>query len=180
MAAYLRTLLYRYFSSILILTTNRIDTFDEAFQSRIHVSLAYGDLSATQRGNLWASFLKKALVNPETRAGSDERVSAFKPLIERSLRGKNLNGREIRNIVQLAATLATHEKEKLQPKHVVRVLKVHEEFTLRPLSRAVPNVFPVLTDILFLFRTSQEVGVLALSQDGRTVGRNVSFAGCCP
>jgi len=36
--------LLEYFQGILFLTTNRVETFDEAFQSRIHMALRYNDL----------------------------------------------------------------------------------------------------------------------------------------
>ncbi|KDQ15090.1 hypothetical protein BOTBODRAFT_109169, partial [Botryobasidium botryosum FD-172 SS1] len=115
-----------YFSSILILTTNRVDTFDEALQSRIHVSLHYPDLTSTHRGNLWMAFLQKARSRTKGRAGPSE--LGLKRLVAEQLQGRVLNGREIRNIVQLAATLAAHEGEPLQERHIFQVLRIHEDF----------------------------------------------------
>lgn len=37
-----------YYSGILFLTTNRVGTMDEAFKSRIHVSLYYAPLTLSQ------------------------------------------------------------------------------------------------------------------------------------
>ncbi|KAI7250427.1 hypothetical protein KC352_g12853 [Hortaea werneckii] len=52
--------LLEYFQGILFLTTNRVDTFDEAFQSRIHLPLRYGELSAKAKRRVWGMFLEMA------------------------------------------------------------------------------------------------------------------------
>ena len=46
-----------YYEGILFLTTNRISNIDPAFQSRIHVSMRYPDLTSTSRRSIWANFL---------------------------------------------------------------------------------------------------------------------------
>ncbi|KAI7551710.1 hypothetical protein KC317_g13937, partial [Hortaea werneckii] len=38
----------------------RVDTFDEAFQSRIHLPLRYGELSAKAKRRVWGMFLEMA------------------------------------------------------------------------------------------------------------------------
>ena len=43
----------------MFLTTNRVRTFDEAFQSRIHVSLLYPDLSPDAKRKIWIALLRK-------------------------------------------------------------------------------------------------------------------------
>ena len=40
-------------------TTNRVQTFDAAFQSRIHISLDYPELDVKSRKTVWANFLKQ-------------------------------------------------------------------------------------------------------------------------
>lgn len=47
-----------YFEGILFLTTNRQDQFDEAFQSRIHLTIKLPELGPEQRQVIW-----KALVD---------------------------------------------------------------------------------------------------------------------
>ena len=47
----------RYFRGIMFLTTNHIKTFDQAFQSRIHVGLRRVDLPAEEQ--IWRAFLDK-------------------------------------------------------------------------------------------------------------------------
>lgn len=51
--------LLEYFQGILFLTTNRVETFDDAFQSRIHVALRYGDLNAKAKRSIWKMFLER-------------------------------------------------------------------------------------------------------------------------
>lgn len=46
-----------YYEGIMFLTTNRVETFDAAFQSRIHISLDYPELSAESRRTVWTNFL---------------------------------------------------------------------------------------------------------------------------
>lgn len=51
--------LLEYFQGILFLTTNRVETFDDAFQSRIHVALRYGDLTSKAKRSIWKMFLER-------------------------------------------------------------------------------------------------------------------------
>lgn len=41
----------------MFLTTNRVQIFDQAFQSRIHISLEYTDLDKKSRKGIWETFL---------------------------------------------------------------------------------------------------------------------------
>ncbi|GAB7357498.1 hypothetical protein MBLNU459_g0032t1 [Dothideomycetes sp. NU459] len=51
--------LVEYNEGIMFLTTNRVQTFDPAFQSRIHISLDYPELSIESRNTVWKNFLKQ-------------------------------------------------------------------------------------------------------------------------
>jgi hypothetical protein len=53
-AVFLRTL--EYYDGILILTSNRVGTFDAAFTSRIQVALYYDPLTAASRRKIWQNF----------------------------------------------------------------------------------------------------------------------------
>ncbi|KAK0615070.1 hypothetical protein B0T17DRAFT_602173 [Bombardia bombarda] len=46
-----------YYDGILILTTNRVGTFDEAFKSRIHLALRYLPLDEEQRVEIRRNFI---------------------------------------------------------------------------------------------------------------------------
>ncbi|KAK5165851.1 uncharacterized protein LTR77_008774 [Saxophila tyrrhenica] len=48
-----------YYEGIMFLTTNRVQTFDQAFQSRIHISLEYKELDLPSRKSVWLAFLKQ-------------------------------------------------------------------------------------------------------------------------
>lgn len=48
-----------YYEGIMFLTTNRVQAFDAAFQSRIHISIDYPELDAKSRRQVWVTFLKQ-------------------------------------------------------------------------------------------------------------------------
>ena len=50
-----------YYAGVLILTTNRVAEFDEAFRSRIHISLYYPPLSEKSHRNIWEMNLDRVL-----------------------------------------------------------------------------------------------------------------------
>lgn len=114
-AVFLRQL--EYFAGILFLTTNRISTFDDAFQSRIHVALRYRDLDKDTRSAIWKAFLGKV--------GAEERVSGLE---WEALVSREVNGRQIKNAVRTAQALAHSRKEDLGFTHVNQVLDVMDQF----------------------------------------------------
>ncbi|PHH81431.1 hypothetical protein CDD82_821 [Ophiocordyceps australis] len=79
---------------ILFLTTNRINSFDRAFMSRIHLAVHYPPLTKSSRRELWYTFLKR--ISPM----SAEELSHNGVLDK--LAGERLNGRHIKNHVQTA------------------------------------------------------------------------------
>ncbi|KAI0672077.1 P-loop containing nucleoside triphosphate hydrolase protein [Trametes maxima] len=117
-AVFLRQL--EYFRGILFLTTNRVRVFDEAFQSRIHVSLRYQDLSPDAKRHIWLAFLKK--VNGDLPYGGLSKEQL------RSLGEKKVNGRQIKNIVKTAGALAAGKQEPLSFAHLEQVLDLMEQF----------------------------------------------------
>ncbi|KAI0356819.1 P-loop containing nucleoside triphosphate hydrolase protein [Trametes cingulata] len=117
-AVFLRQL--EYFRGILFLTTNRVRVFDEAFQSRIHVSLRYQDLSPDAKRHIWLAFLKK--VNGDIPYGGLKQEEL------RFLGEKKINGRQIKNIVKTAGALAVGRQEKLSFAHLEQVLDLMEQF----------------------------------------------------
>jgi hypothetical protein len=48
-----------YYKGLLFLTTNRVNIFDEAFKSRVHVSLHYRALSTEQQSAIWANCFER-------------------------------------------------------------------------------------------------------------------------
>ncbi|PYH48889.1 ATP-binding protein [Aspergillus saccharolyticus JOP 1030-1] len=114
--------LLEYFQGILFLTTNRVETFDDAFQSRIHVALRYGDLTTKAKRSVWKMFLEKvqAMEGVQTATFTDKDFDL--------LARHNLNGRQIKNSVRTAQALAVNEQTPLSMEHIKRVLAVAETF----------------------------------------------------
>jgi SpoVK/Ycf46/Vps4 family AAA+-type ATPase len=82
--------LLEYFQGILFLTTNRVETFDDAFQSRIHVALRYGELSAKAKRAVWKMFVERVA------AMGGLGVAEFKESDFEALARNNLNGRQVK------------------------------------------------------------------------------------
>lgn len=119
----------RYFRGILFLTTNRVKTFDEAFQSRIHLSLRYDDFGEEAKKHIWTAFLKKAaLASPS--GVQDLSMGELK-----QLSAKRVNGRQIKNVVKLATSLASYESEALGFRHLTRVMDLMGLSPSMPLTR---------------------------------------------
>ncbi|KAM0789602.1 hypothetical protein ACM66B_000409 [Microbotryomycetes sp. NB124-2] len=103
--------LLEYFSGVLILTTNSLERFDEAFLSRFAVVLRFDELDVESRKTLWHRFLSKA--SQDLSLFDLDRLASFK-----------LNGRDIKHTVQTAQAVALCEKEKLTMDHFEEVLTV--------------------------------------------------------
>lgn len=110
-SVFLRTL--EYYSGILFLTTNRIGSFDEAFKSRIHISLYYAPLSESQTFEVWAMNLNRLSKSNRNIYVDRSEIEAFAKNHWKD--GKRWNGRQIRNAFQTAVALAEYEfQEKCQ------------------------------------------------------------------
>ncbi|KAH9897444.1 hypothetical protein F4778DRAFT_235254 [Xylariomycetidae sp. FL2044] len=119
-SVFLRVL--EYYNGILFLTTNRVGTLDEAFKSRVHLSLYYPPLDRKQTEEITLMNLNRLEIVEQQRA----KVTSQKPLViykqqicEFSVKhwdrhaendgAGRWNGRQIRNAVQIAASLALYE-----------------------------------------------------------------------
>ncbi|KAH8589925.1 P-loop containing nucleoside triphosphate hydrolase protein [Bisporella sp. PMI_857] len=125
--------LLEYFKGVLFLTTNRISTFDAAFQSRIHLLINYPTLDFKSRMVIWHNF-----VRPEGVSSSKYSSSICDEDFE-SLAQMELNGREIKNIVKTAHLLASRKSVPLAMKHVRTVLKVKKGVAENGATLAVEN-----------------------------------------
>ncbi|KAI1128300.1 P-loop containing nucleoside triphosphate hydrolase protein [Nemania abortiva] len=102
-SAVLRAL--EYYSGILIMTTNRVGTLDEAFKSRIHVVLYFPQLDIARSLEIWT--IAFDILRHETNIEIDRyRIMKY---IERQSKHIKWNGREIRNAARTAMALAEHE-----------------------------------------------------------------------
>lgn len=79
------------------MTTNRLETMDVAFQSRIQMAIEYKSLSVAARRKIWTNMINRV---------DDE--DAREELLEELdfLKRQDLNGREIQNVVRVAQSLA--------------------------------------------------------------------------
>ncbi|OTB03848.1 hypothetical protein M426DRAFT_73749 [Hypoxylon sp. CI-4A] len=111
-----------YFQGILFLTTNRVQTFDDAFQSRIHIALRYDDLDMKAKRAIFKIFIERA----RAVAGID--LMPFDEDDYTSLARHSLNGRQIKNTVGTAQALAVNKNEPLSMHHIREVLNVQQNF----------------------------------------------------
>ena len=120
-SVFLRVLEYNV--GILILTFNRVGTFDEAFKSRIQFALHYKNFTASQQRKIWRNFLSrlKAL---------DENNIDFEDIIDHmdELTNENMNGRQIRNAMTTARQLAQYKGKRFCYDHLKHVIEVSGKF----------------------------------------------------
>lgn len=128
-----------YFKGLLFLTTNRVGQIDDAFVSRVHIAIGYKTLSGEDRKRIWHGFFQKLI---KERAGKIQVApGAKKWVLEMAASDKaQLNGRDIRNALQTAITLAEAEAEEdaefdpskmaivVDQSHFQRVLDISHKF----------------------------------------------------
>ncbi|KAI0403448.1 hypothetical protein F4802DRAFT_599046 [Xylaria palmicola] len=119
-SVFLRTL--EYYDGILILTSNRVGTFDEAFKSRIQLALHYPPLAAPSRRKIWRNFL-------DLLSADEENIDADDILAHMDeLSNYEMNGRQIRNALTTARQLALFEQETLDWDRIKDSIEVASEF----------------------------------------------------
>ncbi|KAI1105317.1 P-loop containing nucleoside triphosphate hydrolase protein [Jackrogersella minutella] len=112
--------LLEYYQGILLLTTNRLDSFDDAFQSRIHFCFKYKQLDTEARSNIWRSFLDRA----KSISGIDCEVEEDDIA---TLSQEELNGRQIKNIMSMSQAVATQRKEAITMEIITLALNFPKE-----------------------------------------------------
>ncbi|KAI1086209.1 hypothetical protein F5B19DRAFT_176432 [Rostrohypoxylon terebratum] len=110
-AVFLRVL--EYYAGILFLTTNRIGDFDEAFSSRIHISLHYPALdynSTIEIFELNWRLMRARFAHKNRNLNIDTgKITGFIADYWHSQKDARWNGRQIRNACQTALALAEFE-----------------------------------------------------------------------
>ncbi|KAL8950587.1 MAG: hypothetical protein Q9222_003396 [Ikaeria aurantiellina] len=103
-------------SRILFLTTNRVDNIDAAFESRIHISMEYNELSVSARRQIWSSFASAGGAKQHGFSSTDiDKLAEY-----------SMNGREIKNVLKTAQLLAGRKKQALGTEHVETVLAIEK------------------------------------------------------
>ncbi|KAK3303791.1 uncharacterized protein B0T15DRAFT_577053 [Chaetomium strumarium] len=135
MTVFLRTL--EYYEGILFLTTNRVGAFDEAFKSRIHMSLYCPPLTEKLTISIWRSHIATAQKDSRIELDAVDLVLCAQEIFQRQRDpqfGPVWNGRQIRNAFQTAVALAgfhskDNERIKLERKYFTQVFNVSAQFS---------------------------------------------------
>ncbi|KAJ9623984.1 hypothetical protein H2203_005431 [Taxawa tesnikishii (nom. ined.)] len=119
-SVFLRVL--EYYEGILILTTNRVGTFDGAFKSRVQLAMFYPRLDINGRRKVWNNFIQQLKDSMDT-VNFDQLESNLVELAQ-----PVLNGRQIRNVTKTARQLAHHQRKPLAFGHFERAIKIATDF----------------------------------------------------
>ncbi|KAJ7812430.1 P-loop containing nucleoside triphosphate hydrolase protein [Mycena olivaceomarginata] len=104
-----------YYSGILFLTTNRVQAFDQAFLSRIHIALHFDNLNEASRAQMWRAFMMRAGI------AFDETQIAL-------IAKREVNGRQIKNAVRTAHSLALGSHQAVSVSHIEQMLDTMAKF----------------------------------------------------
>ena len=110
----------------MILTTNRIKTIDVAVQSRINLAIRYNFLNDVQKKNIYNNFIDQLTDENADKAPlrnwlDQEEEQDLSPF-------KKLNGRQVRNVLFSATSLAASDGGKLKLEHIQKILRQMQEF----------------------------------------------------
>lgn len=100
----------------MMLTSNRIGTFDAAFTSRIQLSLHYAALNAPSRRKIWHNFFDMVHAD-DGDVDMDDLLGHVDELVRHEM-----NGRQIRNVFTTARQLALFKNERLVWGHLEQAL----------------------------------------------------------
>ncbi|KAI3332166.1 P-loop containing nucleoside triphosphate hydrolase protein [Xylariaceae sp. AK1471] len=101
-----------FYNGILILTTNRVGRFDEAFKSRIQLALSYQNLDEEQLEEIWRNLFrlldsKRERVDIQDLEQNVHKLAKF-----------DINGHQIRSVITMVRYLAKFRKQRLVYKHM--------------------------------------------------------------
>jgi hypothetical protein len=113
------------YDGLLILTSHRVDRFDEAFMSCIQVSLHYNGLTADQRMKIWQKFFERLKELEEDRIDFDDLQDHLVEIAQ-----NEMNGRQIRNAIRVALQLAKYKGESLNYGFLNHVIGITTEFDI--------------------------------------------------
>ena len=112
-----------YYQGILILTTNRMQSFDPAFQSRIHFCINYDDLDFEGRRSIWRSFVGRARANPKLKVEiGDADLWELAEL--------DLNGRQIKNVMSISQKVAARREQPLTLQSLKVAIEMCQNFVI--------------------------------------------------
>ncbi|RSL78609.1 hypothetical protein CEP51_008064 [Fusarium floridanum] len=103
-----------YYQGVLILTTNRTEEIDPAFESRIDIILTYDHLSQDARKKVWSNFIGR--LPPDSVDLGEADLD--------NLSGWDINGRQIKSAIKTARIMAANEGAPLGVRHLDIVLNI--------------------------------------------------------
>ena len=112
-----------YYEGILVLTSNRVGIFDEAFKSRIQLALHYPTLGPYQRLRIWENFVDRL----ESLSDTAVDIMSLRDHLEDLKEGK-MNGQQIRNAITTARQYAEWKKTTLTCEHLKDVINISSRF----------------------------------------------------
>lgn len=104
-----------YYQGVLFMTTNRVNEFDPAFNSRISIALRYPPLDRETRIEIWKNLL--------TKAGLD-----YQTLNVPELANYDINGRQIKNAIRIGLALAAEEGRSVTKGDITQTIVLGEAF----------------------------------------------------
>ncbi|KAI9711290.1 MAG: hypothetical protein M1820_002277 [Bogoriella megaspora] len=120
-SVFLRVL--EYHEGILILTSNRVGSFDEGFKSRIQLAIHYDMLGLSSRRQVWRNFIDRLASSQHEDIDIDNLERHINDLAKYIL-----NGREIRNALTTGRQLARYEKKPLTFQVIKHAIEVSSRF----------------------------------------------------
>ncbi|KAK7714996.1 hypothetical protein SLS64_003692 [Diaporthe eres] len=120
-SVFLRVL--EYYEGILILTSNRVGTFDEAFKSRIQLAIQYPALDSLQRFCIWQNFFNRL----DSIEGEAIDLADLRHHLD-DLKEEGMNGRQIRNAITTARQYAKWQNTILNYEILKKVISVSGRF----------------------------------------------------
>ncbi|KFA52562.1 hypothetical protein S40293_07636 [Stachybotrys chartarum IBT 40293] len=111
-----------YFEGIIFLTTNRVRAIDTAVLSRVHLAITYPQLQTNARCQLWKDWITKVCSNNAPSWLDQECLDR--------LSSKEINGRDIKNVMRTAYILARHERRDVMASDIYKVLEMKAQFAV--------------------------------------------------
>eukprot|EP01127_Copromyxa_protea_P003710 TRINITY_DN134_c0_g1_i2.p1 TRINITY_DN134_c0_g1~~TRINITY_DN134_c0_g1_i2.p1 ORF type:complete len:630 (-),score=84.57 TRINITY_DN134_c0_g1_i2:43-1932(-) len=122
--------LLEYHQGVLFLTTNRVNCLDDAFSSRISVSLYYPVLDESARAQIWKNFLLASSHSSVKKSKSKKSFSRHPEEFDwKKLSSYEINGRQIRSCVRMARALANSEGKVLSQAHLIQTIQLSLDFS---------------------------------------------------
>lgn len=123
------------------MTSNRVDVFDPAIKSRIHLALEYTPPGPDVRAGIWKRSLNM-IPSDEVEFNLEKLLGAVQKL--------EMNGREISNTMNTARTLARDLKEKLSLGHIESIVQIWLDFQVATKKEDPKTWWSRVSSFLFL------------------------------